>query len=120
MSKESPVETALSLEQLTEVLADALDSHFGHGDAIDDPEGQLKSLVTDVEVDPDILRGMVGELVPLVQNSLTNRGITEEDSGPSPSDLTEYAYDKHDQRMNQITTASENIPDIEELTQLDA
>ncbi|MDJ1431900.1 ribonucleotide-diphosphate reductase subunit beta [Halostagnicola sp. A-GB9-2] len=88
--------------------------HVGFGMA------QLKSLVTGGEVDPDVLRETVSELVPLVQNSLTNRGVTEEDSGPSPSDLTEYAYDKHEQRMNQITTASENIPDVEELTQLDA
>jgi len=31
-------------------LADALDSHFGHGETIDDPEGYLEKLGIDVEI----------------------------------------------------------------------
>ncbi|WP_436346785.1 ribonucleotide-diphosphate reductase subunit beta [Natronorubrum sp. FCH18a] len=90
--------------------------HVGFGMA------QLKSLVIDGDVDPDVLRETVGELVPLVQRSLvTDDGASSEGGpGPSPSDLSEYAYNKHEQRMKQITTASEQIPDVEELTELEA
>jgi len=31
-------------------LADALDSHFGHGEKIDDPDAYLEELGIDVEV----------------------------------------------------------------------
>ena len=34
-------------------LADALDSHFGHGETIDDPEAYLKKLDIDVEIGTD-------------------------------------------------------------------
>ncbi|SEV81300.1 ribonucleotide-diphosphate reductase subunit beta [Natrinema salifodinae] len=90
--------------------------HVGFGMA------KLKSLVMADEVDPDLLRETVDDLVPLVQESLTgdDGASTEEGPGPSPSDLTGYAAAKHEQRMRQITTASEKIPDVEELTELDA
>ncbi|MDF9743978.1 ribonucleotide-diphosphate reductase subunit beta [Natrinema salsiterrestre] len=90
--------------------------HVGFGMA------KLKSLVADGEVEPDLLRETVDELVPLVQDSLSgDEGASSEDGpGPSPSDLAEYAYTKHQQRMQQITSASEKIPDVEELTQLEA
>jgi len=90
--------------------------HVGFGMA------QLKSLVIDGDVDPDVLRKTVGELVPLVQESLvSDDGASSADGpGPSPSDLSEYAYTKHEQRMRQITTASEKIPEVEELTQLES
>ncbi|WP_226479933.1 ribonucleotide-diphosphate reductase subunit beta [Natrinema amylolyticum] len=90
--------------------------HVGFGMA------KLKELVADGAVDPDLLRETVDELVPLVQESLAgDRGAsTETGPGPSPSELAEYAYTKHEQRMQQITSASEQIPDVEELTELDA
>ncbi len=90
--------------------------HVGFGMA------QLKSLVIDGEVEADLLRETVGELVPLVQKSLTSDdgASSEGGPGPSPSDLSEYAYNKHEQRMRQITTASEKIPEVEELTELEA
>ncbi|SEH18030.1 ribonucleoside-diphosphate reductase beta chain [Natronorubrum sediminis] len=89
--------------------------HVGFGMA------QLKSLVIDGEVEADLLRETVGDLVPLVQKSLvTDDGASSSDGpGPSPTDLSEYAYNKHEQRMKQITTASEKIPDVEELTELE-
>jgi len=34
-------------------LADALDSHFGHGETIDDPEAYLEKLDIDVEIGTD-------------------------------------------------------------------
>ncbi|ELY48892.1 ribonucleotide-diphosphate reductase subunit beta [Natronolimnohabitans innermongolicus] len=90
--------------------------HVGFGMA------KLKSLVSDGDVEPDLLRETVGELVPLVQDSLVSDDGATSDSGPgpSPSQLSEYAYTKHEQRMQQITSASENIPDVEELTELEA
>ncbi|ELY67308.1 ribonucleotide-diphosphate reductase subunit beta [Natrinema versiforme] len=90
--------------------------HVGFGMA------KLKSLVSEGEVDPDLLRETIDELVPLVQESLAGDegASTEAGPGPSPSDLADYAYTKHEQRMQQITSASEAIPDVEELTELDA
>jgi len=39
-------------------LADALDSHFGHGEMIDDPDAYLEELGIDVEIGaPAIRRG---------------------------------------------------------------
>lgn len=90
--------------------------HVGFGMA------KLKLLVSSGSVDPELLRETVDELVPLVQESLTGNGgaSTESGPGPTPSDLADYAYTKHEQRMRQITTASEKIPDVEELTELEA
>lgn len=34
-------------------LADALDSHFGHGESIDDPEAYLEELGVDVDIGED-------------------------------------------------------------------
>ncbi|OLZ40323.1 ribonucleoside-diphosphate reductase [Natrinema saccharevitans] len=89
--------------------------HVGFGMA------KLKSLVSDGEVEPDLLRETVDELVPLVQESLAGDGGASSESGPgpSPSELADYAYTKHEQRMQQITSASEKIPDVEELTELE-
>ncbi|QLG48669.1 ribonucleotide-diphosphate reductase subunit beta [Natrinema halophilum] len=90
--------------------------HVGFGMA------KLKQLVSSGEVDPDLLRETVDTLVPLVQESLTHGDGASSEAGPglSPSDLADYAYSKHQQRMRQITTASETIPDVEELTEIEA
>ncbi|SEP66014.1 ribonucleotide-diphosphate reductase subunit beta [Natrinema salaciae] len=90
--------------------------HVGFGMA------KLKSLVSEGQVESDLLRETIDELVPLVQESLTSDegASTEGGPGPSPSDLADYAYTKHEQRMQQITSASEEIPDVDELTELEA
>ncbi|MDS0478491.1 ribonucleotide-diphosphate reductase subunit beta [Natrinema sp. 1APR25-10V2] len=90
--------------------------HVGFGMA------KLKELVASGEVDADLLRETVDELVPLVQESLTSDESASSEGGPgaSPSELADYAYTKHEQRMRQITSASEQIPDVEELTELEA
>ena len=89
--------------------------HVGFGMA------KLKGLVMDDEVEPGLLQETVDELVPLVQGSLTSDdGRSDADApGPSPAELSEYAYTKHEQRMQQITSASEAIPDVEQLTDLE-
>ncbi len=90
--------------------------HVGFGMA------KLKELVASGAVDADLLRETVDELVPLVQESLTSDESASSEAGPgaSPSELADYAYTKHEQRMRQITSASEQIPDVEELTELEA
>jgi len=44
-----------------------------------------------------------------------------DERGPSegPEDLVEYASRKHLERMRQITDASEEIPDLEQLVDID-
>nr|WP_241430247.1 MULTISPECIES: ribonucleoside-diphosphate reductase [Halococcus] len=84
--------------------------HVGFGMA------KLKALIRTERVDPAVVEETVGDLLPLVQASIPSH----EPDGPgvTPTELVEYATTKHEQRMRQITTASEQIPDVEELTAL--
>ncbi|WP_435195180.1 ribonucleotide-diphosphate reductase subunit beta [Natronomonas sp. EA1] len=81
---------------------------------------KLKELVAE-GVDPQLLHDTVNELVPLV-NGITTAGFDEgvEPAGPGPNDLVAYAAGKHTTRMKQITTASEAVPDVNELTKLES
>jgi len=80
---------------------------------------QLKAYVESGDVDPALIRDTVNELVPLVQESVApTEGETRGDE-PDPLGLSEYALDKHTQRMQQITNASADIPDVEALTALE-
>ncbi|THE63525.1 ribonucleoside-diphosphate reductase [Salinadaptatus halalkaliphilus] len=106
------------VDGLTQIRGDE-GRHVGFGMA------QLKALVAEEDVDPSLIRETVGDLVPLVQSSLVDGGDGGDGGGadgpgPSPSELATYATQKHEQRMQQITSASADIPDVEELTQLDA
>ena len=81
---------------------------------------KLKELVTEEGVDPQFLDDTVNELMPLVT------GITADDEeqylenlGPEPTELREFATGKHVDRMTQITEASEEIPSVETLTELE-
>ncbi|WP_255196306.1 ribonucleotide-diphosphate reductase subunit beta [Halorarius litoreus] len=84
---------------------------------------KLKELIREENVDPQVLHDTVGELLPLV-NGITTASYTEDDDqeihGPGPDDLTAYAAGKHTQRMKQITSATDDIPDVETLTQLES
>jgi ribonucleoside-diphosphate reductase beta chain len=86
--------------------------HVGFGMA------KLKELIQTERVDPAVVEGTVGDLVPLVQAALSFPGGDRDGPGIETSELTDYATNKHQQRMNQITSASERIPDVEELTAL--
>ena len=88
--------------------------HVGFGMA------KLKELVVEEGVDPHLLDETVNELLPLVNAIAANpddRYI--EDVGPSPADLQSFATEKHLQRMEQITDAAEDVPDLESLTELE-
>jgi ribonucleoside-diphosphate reductase beta chain len=84
---------------------------------------KLKRLVSEEGVDPVLLSETVGELIGLVEGTLTPDEDEDTDEGPDvleEGELAEYAMTKHTERMQQITDASEDIPDVEELTRLEA
>jgi ribonucleoside-diphosphate reductase beta chain len=76
--------------------------HVGFGVA------KLRELVHEEGVDPDVIRETVGELVTLVQGSLAadmERGDTPGPQAEIDVDLVEYALEKHQERMAEITAA---------------
>ena len=80
---------------------------------------KLKELLTEEDVDPALLSETVVELMPLVNGITAEETEQNEDLGPTPDELRAFASEKHVDRMEQITDASEDIPDVETLTQLD-
>ena len=88
--------------------------HVGFGMA------KLKELITDHDVDPQLLSDTVTELMPLVNGITANEDEQySADLGPTIEELRTFATEKHLERMEQITDASEEIPDVETLTELD-
>jgi ribonucleoside-diphosphate reductase beta chain len=90
--------------------------HVGFGMA------KLKELVESGGVSASFLRDTVGELVQLTQAIVTTaqEEIPEaEVRGPTSEELAAYAAQKHTDRMRQITTASEDVPGVEELVRID-
>ena len=88
--------------------------HVGFGMA------KLKELVTDEGVDPRLLDDTVNELLPLVNGIAANPDDQYiEDVGPQPEELQSFATKKHVQRMEQITDAAADVPDLESLTELE-
>ena len=88
--------------------------HVGFGMA------KLKELVTDEGVDPRLLDDTVNELLPLVNGIAANpEDQYIEDVGPQPEELQSFATKKHVQRMEQITDAAADVPDLESLTELE-
>ncbi|MGB9986027.1 ribonucleoside-diphosphate reductase [Salarchaeum japonicum] len=80
---------------------------------------QLKDAVMAGDVDPAFIRDTVDELLPLVQESVVPDAGGGGAIADDPLGLVEYAVDKHTQRMQQITNASEDIPDVDTLTALE-
>jgi ribonucleoside-diphosphate reductase beta chain len=96
------------VEGLTQIRSDE-GRHVGFGMA------KLKGLVEGERVDSAVIENTVGELLPLVQATIPD---AEDEPGIESSELVEYATTKHGQRMQQITAASDAIPDVDELTAL--
>ncbi|WP_440763859.1 ribonucleoside-diphosphate reductase [Natronorubrum sp. DTA7] len=104
------------VEGFTKIRSDE-GRHVGFG------MNQLKTLIREEGVDPELIEGTVNELLPLVQ------GITEDDRfqpdpgeervGLQDGELAAYAVDKHTDRMRQITDAAADIPDVDELVRLE-
>ncbi|UPM44120.1 ribonucleotide-diphosphate reductase subunit beta [Halocatena salina] len=94
---------------LTQIRSDE-GRHVGFGMA------KLTELIQTGRVQPDVIESTIGDLLPLVAAAIPS----QERDGPgiSSTDLIEYARNKHDQRMTQITTASQQLPTVEELTTL--
>ncbi|MEE6210355.1 hypothetical protein U3A55_09320 [Salarchaeum sp. III] len=80
---------------------------------------QLKESVEAGDVDPEFIRDTVDDLLPLVQESVTPDAGSGGAVADDPLGLVEYAVDKHTQRMQQITNASADIPDVDTLTALE-
>ncbi|MFC5366456.1 ribonucleotide-diphosphate reductase subunit beta [Salinirubrum litoreum] len=76
---------------------------------------KLKDLLED-GADPQIIHDTVNELMPMVHGIVTT--VTG-DFGPADSEFVEYATEKHLQRMQQITNATAEIPNVERLVALD-
>jgi ribonucleoside-diphosphate reductase beta chain len=87
--------------------------HVGFGMA------KLKGLVTEEEVDPQLLDDTVTKLMPLVDEIAANENEQFTDMGVTPAELQQFATEKHVERMRQIRDADAEIPDVETLTRLD-
>lgn len=85
--------------------------HVGFGMA------KLKDLIQTEHVQPAVVEETVGDLLPLVQAAIPSYERAGGE-GVTPTELVDYATNKHEQRMQQITSASEHIPSVEELTSL--
>ncbi|MDY7082064.1 MAG: ribonucleoside-diphosphate reductase, partial [Halobacteria archaeon] len=85
--------------------------HVGFGMA------KIKEHLTEDGVSVDVLHEELGELVPLTQGIVVDSSEPERD-GVGQEELTEYAAQKHTERMQQITTAGEDIPEVDELVRL--
>ncbi|MFB1063469.1 ribonucleoside-diphosphate reductase [Natrinema sp. H-ect4] len=83
---------------------------------------QLKKLIAE-GVDPAIVEETVEELLPLVQGITEDERFQPDDPeervGLEDGRLAAYAVDKHTDRMQQITDAAADIPDVDELVQLE-
>lgn len=82
--------------------------HVGFGMA------KLKELLEE-GVPIDVVHGTVNELLPLTQEVAATAAASENGAGLGEEDLTAYAAEKHLQRMDQLSDASAEIPDVEEL-----
>ena len=83
---------------------------------------KLKQMVSSGEVDPQELHSVVNDLVPLVKSITAPEEIDpsfEELPSLDPEVIREYATSKHMTRMQQIVNASEEIPDVDELTRIE-
>jgi len=86
--------------------------HVGFGMA------KLKELIAANEVDPQLLSDTVDELIPFV-HGITSHGEYQTNVGITPEELEEYGAGKHIERMQQITDAATDIPDVDTLTRLE-
>ena len=90
--------------------------HVGFGMA------KLRDLVQSGAVGPELLDDTVGQLVGLVQGTLTpdeDEEVEMEEPILEEDELTNYAIGKHTERMEQITDAAQAIPDVDQLTALE-
>ncbi|ADD04419.1 putative ribonucleoside-diphosphate reductase beta subunit [Natrialba magadii ATCC 43099] len=103
------------VEGFTKIRSDE-GRHVGFG------MNQLKKLIAE-GVDPNLIEDTVHELVPLVQGITEDERFQPDDEaervGLEDGALAAYAVEKHTDRMQQITDAAAEIPDVDELVQLE-
>ncbi|WP_435344557.1 ribonucleotide-diphosphate reductase subunit beta [Haloarchaeobius sp. HRN-SO-5] len=87
--------------------------HVGFGMA------KLEALVESGQVDGTDLYDLTTELALLTQQ-VVSTAAGEDRPGVSPAGLADYAAQKHAERMEQVTDESVEIPDVEELVDVDA
>jgi ribonucleoside-diphosphate reductase beta chain len=87
--------------------------HVGFGMA------KLKSLVSEGQIDPQLLDDTVSELMPLVNEIAASPEEISGDRGVQPEELQRFASEKHLDRMEQIQDVSAELPDVETLTKLE-
>ncbi|WP_440990597.1 ribonucleotide-diphosphate reductase subunit beta [Haloarchaeobius baliensis] len=85
--------------------------HVGFGMA------KLEELVESGAVDPDHITGLTTELAMLTQQAVSD-AATENRTGVTSDELTEYAATKHSERMTQILDEDVEIPAVEELVDI--
>ncbi|MFP4188767.1 MAG: ribonucleotide-diphosphate reductase subunit beta [Halobacteriales archaeon] len=78
---------------------------------------KIKQHLTEDGVDVSVLNDTVGELMPLT-NGIVVETTEPESPGIGRAELTEFAAEKHRERMEQITSADAEIPDVDELVRL--
>ncbi|MDZ7688753.1 MAG: ribonucleotide-diphosphate reductase subunit beta [Halobacteriales archaeon] len=81
---------------------------------------KLKKYVSEGEVEPALIQDTVMELVEIVKGIVApEEDHYEHIPGLAPEIVEEYATEKHMERMQQIVDAGEDIPGIEELTNVE-
>ena len=90
--------------------------HVGFGMA------KIKEHLESGRVEPAVLDDVLADLLPLVQATVTDVfGDVDPDEfpGTDPGQVANYAIQKHQDRMEQITNVDAEIPGIDELVALD-
>jgi ribonucleoside-diphosphate reductase beta chain len=86
---------------------------------------KLKQLIAEERVDPAVIDDTVAELLPLVHGITNDERFApdeprEDTQGLEDDELAEYALQKHAERMEQITDAAADIPDVDDLVRLES
>ncbi|ADJ14910.1 ribonucleotide-diphosphate reductase subunit beta [Halalkalicoccus jeotgali] len=100
------------VDGFTEIRGDE-GRHVGFGMA------KLKELVERQGVSIDVIHGTVNGLLPLTQEVAATAAASENGAGLGEEELTAYAAEKHLQRMEQLSTTSAEIPDVEDLVSIE-
>ncbi|ELY96609.1 ribonucleoside-diphosphate reductase subunit beta 2 [Natrialba chahannaoensis JCM 10990] len=104
------------VEGFTKIRSDE-GRHVGFG------MNQLKKLIAE-GVDPVLIEDTVHDLLPLVQGITEDERFQPDDEaeqvGLEDGALAAYAVEKHTDRMQQITDAAAEIPDVDDLVRLES
>jgi ribonucleoside-diphosphate reductase beta chain len=76
---------------------------------------KLKEFVANDEVSPEYIQETVDDFMPFLMNFFEEEEYPDLPGLPEDA-IADYAMEKHEQRMQQIVDASEDIPSLNELT----